>query len=451
MTKRVPVRLLLVALTALAGWRTVKAQPSVALPELTFKRLLNDLPVTSAALGGQGGEMLAAVAIRYGSVFDPADKSGLAYLTSRLIGKATLDRTGKDIKDELDYLGASLDVRCDWDGIRFTLRCPGPVYERALLLLYQVVAEAVFNEEDLNRTRQELLKELEAPPDPRQRILRQFETVLFRGTSYGRALRGTPASIRAVTAGDIRLFHRRFFIPNEAALVVASNIPPAQLLQKITRIWGIWVRKDEVPFTFAPPRTPAARNIYLEDDPSSPAAQFILGNLWPRRDDPSYYAASIAARILQERLTKALPTSLVTVASEGRKLPGPFYMQGQAAADQAVAQIAQILDIAESIKSSGVTTDEVAEVQNRWLTEFTASVTTQEGLCNMLLDAELYHLGTNYGVALADYVRRCDPDAVKLAAKDWLIPGGVVVLMRGPAGVLKPLLEPLGTVQSLAP
>jgi zinc protease len=395
--------------------------------------------------------MWAAVGIRYGSVFDPADRSGLAYLTTRLIGKATFDRTGKDIKDELEYLKATLDVRCDWDGMRFSIRCPGPAYERALLLLYQVVGEAVFNEDDVSQAKQELLKELEAPPDPRQRILRQFETVLFRGTSYGRTLRGNATSIRSVTAGDVRLFHRRFFTPNAAALVVASSVPPPQLLQKITRIWGVWVRKDEIPFTFMPPRTPAARNIYLEDDPSSPAAQFVLGNLWPRRDDPAYYAATIAQRILQERLTKALPTSLVTVSSEGRKLTGPFRMQGQAAADQAVDQIRQILDIAESIKSAGVTPAELAEAQNRWVAEYAQSVSTNEGLCSMLLDAELYRLGTNYGAALQDYIRRCDPESVKIAAKDWLIPGGVVILIRGPAGVLKTQLESLGTVQPLVP
>ena len=63
-------------------------------------------------------------------------------------------------------------------------------------------------------------------------------------------------------------------------------------------------------------------------------------------------------------------TALVTVASEGRKLPGAFHMQGQAAADQAVAQIRQILDIAESIRTTGVTDAEVMEVQKRWMNEF---------------------------------------------------------------------------------
>jgi hypothetical protein len=44
----------------------------------------------------------------------------------------------------------------------------------------------------------------------------------------------------------------------------------------------------------------------------------------------------LAVRILQDRLTQALPTSLLTVAAEGRRLQGPFYIQGQAAADQAI-------------------------------------------------------------------------------------------------------------------
>ncbi len=425
------------------------AQTALVLPELNSKRLLNELQVVVATPPKAADSLTIALVVRYGSIYDPSDKGGLANLVSRMFFRASQDRTKKDFQDELSLLGATIDIACDWDGIRFTLRGQSPATERSLLLLYQGVGEAVFTEEDLAQVKSEILQQIEAPPDPRQRIRQQFEDVLFRGTSYGRPLVGSAASIRNINLGDVRLFYRRYFSPGAAALVVVSSAQPQVILQRSARIWGVWVKKDEVPFTFLPPTVPAARTIMAEDDATSPAVQFVMGSLWPRRDDTAFYAANLAARILQERLTKALPTSLLTVASEGRRMPGPFYIQGQAAADQAVGEIRKILDAVEALKNAPVAPEELADVKRRWIVEFQGRLETAEGICSMILDSELYRLGTNYAASFPELVQSFDPDAVQAAAKDWLLPGGVIILVRGSMAALKAPMEALGTIQPI--
>jgi zinc protease len=318
-------------------------------------------------------------------------------------------------------------------------------------LLYQLVGEAQFNEADFAAVKQSILQDLDKPPDPRKRIHSQLENVLFRQTTYGRSPEGTPASVSAITLGDVRLFYHRFFSPSQASLIVVGDVSASLVLQRVSRIWGVWVRADEVPFTFLPPRKPGGRQIYLEDDQNSPAAQFILGCLFPRREDTEYGSALLAARILQERLTKLLPTSLVTVGSEGRRMASPFYVQGQAAAEQAVDQIKKIQAAAEEMKIGSVSDEELAAVRKLWIEEFNRELSSIDGLCSVMLDAELYHLGNNYAAAFADQVRRYDVDAIKQAAKDWIFPGGEVLLIRGPAATLRPTLEPLGPYQRLAP
>jgi zinc protease len=438
---------ILLAFSSSAAW----AQKPVALPELTFKRLLNDLQVIAASTPGMGEDMTIGLVLRYGSAFDPAEKGGLANLVSRLIGKATMERSQEEIQSDLEYLGATLELRCDWDGIQFILHGQSSKFERSMLLLYQVVGEAQFSEEDFAKVKAELLAEIARPDDPRQRIRTQFANELFRGTTYGRNLRGSKPSLQNIALGDVRYFYRRYFSSGAASLIVAGSAPVQQVLQKATRIWGVWVKKEDVPYTFLPPREVAAKNIFLEDDPASPAAQFVLGNLWPRRDDPSYYAVVIAARILQGRLTKMLPTSLVTVGFEGRRMTGPFYIQGQAAADQAIGEIQKILGLAETAKESGFGAEEISETQNKWIEEFNESLSTTDGICKSILDSELYRLGTNYATNFPEFVRRNGPDAVKGAAKEWFFPGGANIFVRGPAAALKPGLESLGTVKTIAP
>lgn len=418
-------------------------------PELTPTRLLNDLQVYMASTPYLGDRMTIGLVLRSGSTFDPAAKGGEAYLTAQMLGKATVDLSAKDIQDELNYLNDTLEVRCDWDGIRLLLHGPSAGFERSLLLLYRIACEAKFNEEDFAKVQKALIQQLQAPEDMRQRVRGQFDAELFRGTTYGRPMRGALAVVQNITVGDVRWFFHRHFSPDQAALVVVGSAPAQEVLQKARRIWGVWVRAEEVPFTFLGAREPAARNIFLEDDPGSPAAQYILGNLWPGRDDPAYYSGILASRLLQDRLNRVLPTSRLTVAAEGRRLPGPFYIQGQAAADQAVGEIDKIISIVEAFKDSEVTPAEAATAQDLWIEEFGKSISSTDGVCNVLLDAELYRLGINFLSTFPDFVRRSGPAMIKVAAKRWLFPGGLVLIVRGPAATLQPQLESMGTVQLL--
>jgi len=427
------------------------AQKPVLLPELNSKRLLNDLHVTVASTPRLGDSMTIGLVLRYGAAFDPADKSGLSNLVSRMFLKATAGKTSKDIQDELAHLGATIEVKCDWDGFRFVLNGQSSKYERSLLLLYEVVAEAQFLEADFTAVKDSILRDLRKPPDPRQRIHRQLERVLFNGTTYGRPIEGDLKSVSGITLGDVRFFYRKFFSPGQSSLLIVGNVSDSLMLQRTGRIWGPWVKNDDVPSQFLPPRKPAGRQIFLEDDPNSAAAQFIVGNLFPSRGDPVFGDVLLAAYLFQDRLTKLLPTSLVTVGYDGRRMSSPFYVQGQAAADQAVNELQKIRDAADELKNKTVSKEELNSAQQKVIEEFNRNLGTTSGICEILLDSELYRLGSNYAAIFADQIRRCDADAIKEAANNWIFPSGEVLLIRGPAATLKPALEPLGSYQQLAP
>jgi zinc protease len=427
------------------------AQNNVQLPELSYKRLLNGLQVTVAETPYLDDTVTIGLVLRYGSAYDPANKGGLADLVSRMFMKATAERTAQDIQDELAYLGATIEIQCDWDGFRFLLKVHNSQYERSLLLLHQVIGEAQFHQDDFTSVKEEILRELAKRGDPRQQIYSLFENMLFKDTTYGRPLIGTPETIKNIKLGDVRYFYHRFFSPSDASLLIVGNVPSSVVLQRASRIWGVWIRKEEVPFTFLPPSLPKGHQIFVKDDPESPAAQFILGGLFPPHGNPVYGNALLASRILQERLTNLLPTSLLTVGSQGRRMTGPFFVQGQSAAEQAVDEIQKILGAVQEMKTSPISQDELTDAQKQLIDEFMRELNTTEGICNIMLDAELYRLGSNYAANFADSIRRCDTATVQQTAVDWILPEGAVLLLMGPADTLKPALERLGTYHLLKP
>ena len=433
------------------GALTCSAQSADAIPDLNSRRLLNDLQVTVASTKQFGNSITMGLVLRYGASFDPEEKGGLTHLVTRMLMKATVARSEQDIRNEIESLGASIDISFDWDGIRILLRSPSAGFERALLFFYQVICEARFEEVDFNTVKQTILDELQRPPDPRRRIQRQFESALFQGTTYDRPLEGTPESVSAITLGDVRYHYRRFFSPNQAALKIVGNVEAAAAQRQVARIWGLWVRNDEIPFTFTRPRNISGREIHVENDRESPAAQFLLGGMFPRHEDPDYINALLAARILEDRINKLMPTSLLTVAAEGRRLASPFYIQGQAAVDQVIDQLRDTLAVIDEMKQMPTTTEEIAAARQKMLDEFNGKLRSPDGLCNILLDAELYRLGSNYISFFLDRVRRSEVDAVRKATAAWFFPDGELILIRGSLPLLKTGLDSLGTIQLLAP
>lgn len=130
-------------------------------------------------------------------------------------------------------------------------------------------------------------------------------------------------------------------------------------------------------------------------------------------------------------------------------MPGPFFIQGQAAADQVVGEIRRVLEAVDEMKTAPPQPSELAGVRTSWIAEFNRSLQSADGVCSAIMDSELYRLGTNYAASFAGILELCDPGAVQAAAKEWILPGGVVILVRGSMAALKPQLEMLGVVEPI--
>ena len=146
-----------------------------------------------------------------------------------------------------------------------------------------------------------------------------------------------------------------------------------------------------------------------------------------------------------------MPTSLLTVRLDSRRMPGSLYVQGQASAEESVDQVQKIEESMERMKQELVSAQELADAQNRLVEEFGNELNTPAQLCTAILDTELYRLGGYYLSSFADRIRNCDADAVRQAARDYFFPGKKIVILRGPVQELLPDLKRLGAFKQIAP
>ncbi|MEK7242141.1 MAG: insulinase family protein, partial [Planctomycetota bacterium] len=53
--------------------------------------------------------------VEAGSALDPADRYGLAYLTSSLLLEGTTKKTAQELSEEIEFIGGTLRERCEYD------------------------------------------------------------------------------------------------------------------------------------------------------------------------------------------------------------------------------------------------------------------------------------------------------------------------------------------------
>ncbi|MDT8406801.1 MAG: pitrilysin family protein [Methylococcales bacterium] len=99
----------------------------------------------------------------------------------------------------------------------------------------------------LKLTKEELVKELEVvheerrmrtEDNPNARLQEYFMATAFTNSPYKHPIIGWPADIQAYQVEDLKTWYQRWYAPNNATLVVAGDVDPAQVFQLAEQYFG---------------------------------------------------------------------------------------------------------------------------------------------------------------------------------------------------------------------
>ncbi len=162
-----------------------------------------------------------------GSSANPVDKPGLASFTANMLQQGTATRNATQIADEAALLGTSLSSGSSMDGSNVGISSLTKNFSGALDLMADVVLHPTFPPEEIERRRASRLAAFaDDRSDPNVIVVRTGVAALFGPKSpFGYDNNGNEASIKAMTRDDLVNFWKTNYVPNNAALVVAGDIP----------------------------------------------------------------------------------------------------------------------------------------------------------------------------------------------------------------------------------
>lgn len=219
---------------------------------------------------------------------------GISHLLEHMAFKGTSRRSARALAEEIEAVGGEMNAETSVDHTTYYLRLLKDDVELGVDVLADIVTDPLLEEEELEREQHVIIQEIGAAQDtPDDWVFEMFQESAFPGQAIGRSILGTPDSIRAHTAGDLRGFLNAHYCGPQTVLAAAGHVDHADL-----------VRLAEAHFAGLPGHAPpesepgAYKGGGWTDPRPLQEANIVMGFPGPSFADRSFHAAHVFSSIL---------------------------------------------------------------------------------------------------------------------------------------------------------
>jgi zinc protease len=424
----------------------------VRFPPYQIRTLANGLRVVAVSHHEQ-----PAVSVRMlvgaGSAQDPPGKLGLANLLASLLDQGTTTRSAGDIADLIDTIGGRLGTGAGTDLSFVNIVVMKDSFPLALELLSDLVRNPAFAPEEIERQREQVLSGLQVSyQDPGYVADAVIDRLVFGFHPYGLPGDGTPASVAAITRDDLVAFHRSWFLPNNAILAVAGDVTAEEAFAGVERIFGAWPRGELPRLADAQPPDPT-RRVVVVDRPGAVQTEIRAGNLTIPRKHADYTALDLVGRVLggegANRLQRVLRSERgltygASVDLKALKRAGAIVAETNTRSDATGEALRVTVDEFFRVQRERVHPLELADAQAYLTGSFALRIETPDAVAMQLLTALFYDIDVKEVETLRERVNAVTADDLQRAARAYLHPARLSIVLVGDARTIGPQLKAAG-------
>ncbi|MGH7592341.1 MAG: M16 family metallopeptidase, partial [Gemmatimonadales bacterium] len=270
--------------------------------------------------------------------------TGLPAFAASTLLEGAGGRTGVQLAEEIDLLGARIGANAGWDAFTISVRSPRRTIDHAMALMADVALQPNFAAADVARLRNlqlaRLLQGRDQPGTVANRVF--FRNVFPVGDPYHDNLSGDSSSVATFDSTAVRNFWNRAIDPRRATFIITGDVTLAEAKQWVTAHFADW-RPPASPLEWIPaaalaaPPHPATR-VILVDKPNAAQSVIYVGEPGISRSSPDYPAVTLMNTILggsfSSRLNDFLREQLGYTYGAGSNfewapVPGPFIAASQ--------------------------------------------------------------------------------------------------------------------------
>lgn len=236
-----------------------------------------------------------------GYASDAPEMRGVASLAMRMMEEGTQKRDSLKISEEFEAIGANFNASSSLDSSNMQLNVLKATMPKGLEVFSDIVLNPAFAQKELDRLKKDRLAAIaREQANPNSVATRVIPSLLY-GNSHPYAGpmsgSGSEAVVSRISRDDLANYHRTWFKPNNATLLVVGDTTMAELKPLLEKAFGSW-KAGEVPKkNVADVAPPAKRVVYLMDKPGAPQSVIYGVQLAPPRNSPDALPLQIVNNI----------------------------------------------------------------------------------------------------------------------------------------------------------
>ncbi len=256
----------------------------------------NGLTVLSELLPGVRSAAVG-IWVRSASAHETPDVMGVAHLLEHLVFKGTERRTAKQLAQELEVRGGSLDAYTSRDHTSYQAHILDADVPLAVEVLTDLVRHPLLRAEDLELERNVVLEEINGVEDtPDDLVFELHARTLWPDHPYGYSILGTPETVGRLGVRELAAAHAGGYYRGNCVIAAAGRVDHGQLLTVLEREG--WFEGDAEAAREPVPAVPARRGAMLAERRDTTQSHIVLGtDTFPARD-PRRYALAILTNLL---------------------------------------------------------------------------------------------------------------------------------------------------------
>lgn len=426
-------------------------QPAVVVPAIDTFKLANGLTVL-AVENHRLPIVSMQLAVRAGRAQEPRARLGVSEMAADTIVKGTTKRDAAALARAVDAASGTLGVEATFEATLLTCVTMQRASGMCLDVLPDLVENPTFPIKEVDAVRDKLMAGIRSRGEDAATMASLHVQNLLWGNDHVRGWINDEQSISSLRRDDLVTWHKTWFVPGNATLVVTGDVDKKKLKAELERAFGGWKKAPVPPSPTYPEPGLSGSRIRIVDRPGATQTQIRIAQFGIAHDDKRFYDTLVWNGVLGGGSASRLGKAVREASKEGRSYAasssfdrnidkGTFMVSGFARTTEALAITKVMLGEIAKMHADGPSEAEANAAVANLAGGYAMRFQTMQDLGSAVLSASLHGYGRDYLAAYPVEVGKVTAASARAAASAILDPKAYVLVLVGDAKDLEPQLQ----------
>ena len=374
--------------------------------------------------------------------------AGVSSMTAALLGKGSTTIDKDSFNEEVDFMGATINFGSQSASASSLSRYFGRVLE----LMADAALHPNFIQDEFDKERDIVLDGIKSSEKSVTTAARRVENLLAYGKDHPYGEFVSKESVERVSLADVDAFYKRYFLPNNAYLVIVGDVDAGDLKKQVKKLFGKWKKGDLSTDAVPEVSNVSSTQIDFVNMPNAVQTEVSVQNTVSlRKKDADYFPLLIANGILggggEARLFLNLREDKGYTYGSYSRMGNNKYTASRFRASASVrnavvdSAVVELLYEIDRMKKEVVSDEELNRAKAKYVGSFVRAVEQPSTVAAYALEIETENLTDDFYTTYLESINNVTKEDIQRVAQKYFLVDQARVVVTGKASEVLDNLE----------